>query len=66
MTTSSESSERRSDAAWRSPLAWTVLLVVVVVGLASDLVSKDWAFRSVVGEPVVLVYEEIVALSPKP
>ena len=26
MTTSSDSSERRSDAAWRSPLAWTVLL----------------------------------------
>ncbi|MEC8321703.1 MAG: signal peptidase II [Planctomycetota bacterium] len=61
MTMSSDSSERRSDAAWRSPLAWTVLLVVVVVGLASDLVSKDWAFRSVVGEPVVLVYEDIVA-----
>jgi signal peptidase II len=45
--------------AWRSPRAWGLLLVVVMTGLAADLVSKWWAFRSVADAPVELQYEEI-------
>ncbi|NBX26536.1 MAG: signal peptidase II, partial [Planctomycetes bacterium] len=45
--------------AWRSPRAWALLLVVVMTGLATDLVSKWWAFRSVADAPVELQYEEI-------
>ena len=47
--------------AWRSPRAWLVLALVVVVGLTVDLVTKDWAFRTVAAGPVVLEYSEIVA-----
>jgi len=40
--------------AWRSPLAWVVLLSVLAVGLTADLGLKAWAFRSVAPDPVVL------------
>ena len=46
--------------AWRAPRAWAVLLVVLVVGLVVDLGSKEWAFRTVAGEPVVLQKETIL------
>jgi signal peptidase II len=47
-------------AAGRSLAAWTVLLVVFCVGLVADLWTKAWAFRTVAGRPVTLVYEEVV------
>lgn len=40
--------------AWRSPLAWIVLLTVVAAGLTTDLSLKAWAFRTVAPEPVDL------------
>ena len=50
-----------ADPAWRSPLAWTILLVVLFIGLFSDLASKSWAFQNVASEPVVLKYDEVVS-----
>jgi signal peptidase II len=44
----------------RSPRAWLLLILVLVVGLAADLASKEWAFRTVAGEPVELSYEPVV------
>jgi signal peptidase II len=45
--------------AWRSPAAWSVLLLTVAAALALDLWSKEWAFRTVAGSPVVLRYEDV-------
>ena len=47
--------------AWRSPLAWTVLLGVLVAGLALDLGLKHWSFQNVAPQPVVLDREAIRA-----
>jgi signal peptidase II len=44
----------------RSARAWTLLLVVLVLGLVLDLASKEWAFRTVAGDPVELSYEPVV------
>jgi signal peptidase II len=40
--------------AYRSPAAWVRLLLVLAIGLACDLGSKAWAFRTVADEPIVL------------
>lgn len=45
--------------AWRSPRAWVVLLLTFAIGLTADLWSKSWAFRTVAGRPIVLVYEDV-------
>lgn len=45
----------------RSFRAWIVLLVVVVVGLTGDLVSKRLAFERVADAPVELRYDEVVS-----
>lgn len=45
--------------AWRSLRAWVVMLSITVAGLALDLGTKSWAFRTVAGEPVELPYDEI-------
>lgn len=45
--------------AWRSLSAWCVLLVVFAVAVSLDLWSKEWAFRSVASQPVVLNYEQV-------
>jgi len=55
--------------AWRSPTAWTWLLLVMALGLLVDLGSKRLAFEYVAGEPVELVREDLlsdVAYSPIP
>jgi signal peptidase II len=44
----------------RSVRAWTLLVTVLVLGLVLDLASKDWAFRTVAGDPVELSYEPVV------
>src|SRR5690606_14895986 len=46
------SSERAP--AWRSPLAWLVLLSVLLAGLALDIGTKYWSFATVAGQPVLL------------
>ena len=55
-----ESTSSLEQPARRSVTAWLILLAVVVVGLTADLVTKEWAFAGVTGEPVELVYEEII------
>ncbi len=45
--------------AWRSPLAWAVLLSIFGVGLFLDLGLKHWAFQHVAPNPVVLDRETI-------
>lgn len=39
---------------WSSPKCWLVLVVVMAVGLSADLITKQWAFDSVAGTPVVV------------
>jgi signal peptidase II len=47
-------SDRGRQRAWRSPLAWLVLLVVVTGGLGLDLWLKHWSFENVASTPVVM------------
>jgi len=47
--------------AGRSPLAWITLASVFLSGLAVDLISKSWAFENVLGSPVVLDRDAILA-----
>jgi len=49
----------RPARAWRSPLAWVVLLGVFGIGLALDLGLKQWAFDHVAGAPVNLSREVV-------
>lgn len=51
--------------AWRSPRAWTVLLVVALLGLASDLGTKSLAFAKVAAHPVVVDREQVLMLPPE-
>jgi len=57
------STEGSPDAAprraWRSPLAWVVLLSVLALGLTADLGLKAWSFQNVAPDPVVLDAEVI-------
>lgn len=45
---------------WRCRRAWAVLIAVTLVGLALDLGTKWWAFRSLGPTPVVLVREQVL------
>ncbi len=47
--------------AWRSPRAWVVLTTMAVLGLAIDLWTKVWAFKTVAGSPVVVNREEVLS-----
>lgn len=46
--------------ALRSRPAWVVLVVVLVLGLASDLISKSIAFKSIGAQPVEISREEVL------
>ena len=59
VTGSPEISAASAIPAWRSPAAWCVLLLVFIAAVSLDLWSKDWAFRTVAPQPVVLVYEQV-------
>lgn len=62
MTSPDQKNQANQDVpAWRSPRAWIIMLLVVGLGLAADLISKDWAFETVAGDPVVLDYEDVVS-----
>jgi signal peptidase II len=50
----SSGSGRGQQRAWRSPLAWLVLLLVVAGGLSLDLWLKHWSFENVAPTPVVM------------
>lgn len=54
----------RSDTtrtAARSPRAWATMLVVLLLGLASDLISKHLAFERIADAPVVITREDVMA-----
>ncbi len=53
--------QRDQVRAFRSPAAWVILLVVIAAGLAADLYSKSWAFRSVTNQPIVLDRQRLLA-----
>lgn len=57
---SDTSSSLGETPARRSPRAWTILVLVVLAGLASDLLSKDWAFDEVADSPIELRYDDVV------
>lgn len=50
---------RRPQPAWKSPRAWALLLGTFALALAVDLWTKEWAFRTVAGSPVVLHREDV-------
>ncbi len=50
----------RERLAWRNPWSWFTLVAVFVCGLAFDLWSKYWAFRTIAGYPVELERERIL------
>ena len=45
--------------AWRCAGCWALLVAITLSGLALDLATKAWAFRTVAGQPVELPYDEI-------
>ena len=47
-------SGRARERAWRSPLAWLVLLGILTAGVSLDLWLKHWSFQNVAPQPVVL------------
>lgn len=57
------SAPRVEPLAWRSTGAWCTLLITMVLGLAADLSTKHWAFRSVAGRPVTVLREEVLAIA---
>ncbi|MCX5640316.1 MAG: signal peptidase II [Planctomycetota bacterium] len=59
VTRSPEISAASAIPAWRSPAAWCVLFLVFIAAVSLDLWSKDWAFRTVAPQPVVLIYEQV-------
>jgi signal peptidase II len=61
MTARATGSAHRDRCAWRSPVAWIVLLVVAVLGLGIDLAGKSWSYRVVPDEPVTLDRARLLA-----
>ncbi len=53
--------EPKAEAAWRSPVAWLVLLGTFALGISADLWSKSEAFARVALEPVVLESGQLTA-----
>jgi len=54
VTAPTGSSDPAPRHAWRSPLAWIVLLFASITGVTADLCLKQWAFHNVAPQPVVL------------
>ena len=50
-------------SAWRSPKAWTTLLLVMVVGFSADIYSKSLAFEKVAKTPIILEREQLLSNS---
>ncbi len=60
---------RVSAAAFRSPRAWSLLLITVVLAFPVDLFTKHWSFATVADRPVVLDRDRLLAdqtLDPVP
>ncbi|MBX3375698.1 MAG: signal peptidase II [Phycisphaeraceae bacterium] len=55
----------RRDSAIRSRRAWSVLIIVVFLGLSSDLFSKWIAFREIGPQPVAVDRDAVLAAQAK-
>lgn len=51
-------------ASGRSAAAWFTLLLTIILGVAADLGSKEWAFRTIADAPVVVRREAVIAAGP--
>jgi signal peptidase II len=51
----------RESRAGRSSRAWTILCVVLLAGLAADILTKRWSFSTVADRPVVLQRHRLVS-----
>lgn len=60
-TTSENATSSAGGSTLRSPRAWIILLAVALLGLGIDLASKEWAFRTIAGSPVVVEREQVLA-----
>jgi signal peptidase II len=49
------------SSAWRSPRSWAILLLVTIVGISADLITKDWAFHSIADSPILLEPEQLLS-----
>lgn len=49
------------SSAWRSPRSWAILLLVTIVGISADLITKDWAFHSIADSPILLEREQLLS-----
>ncbi|MFM7052194.1 MAG: signal peptidase II [Planctomycetota bacterium] len=54
------SSDPGERPAWASPVAWATMVGVFAGGLALDLWSKYWAFRTIAGYPVELDRDRVL------
>ena len=52
--------DQRPRRAWRSPMAWAVLIAVFAIGATVDLWLKHWTFENVASQPVDLSPEVIL------
>lgn len=64
MSTPTSPTPSAARLAQSSPRAWIVLLLVLVFGVVTDLVSKHLAFERVAGAPVQTVRADVVAAGP--
>lgn len=51
---------RRAPRAYRSPIAWLTLAVVLALGLTADLFVKSWTFANVAAYPVHIDRERVL------
>ena len=50
----------KAPSPWRTPSAVLTLSLVTIIGLAMDLGSKWFAFRTVAGEPQIITREDVL------
>ncbi len=58
-----QSEDRRNLPASKSRAAWIVLVLTTLLGLVTDLASKEIAFRSIAGTPVKIERESVITTS---
>jgi signal peptidase II len=58
---SATSARAPARATYKSPTAWITLTLVLVLGLAADLGTKYWAFRTLAPVPVLIDREAVLA-----
>lgn len=57
--------DRVEGGAWRSPRAWTALLLATFLGLAADLATKHIAFERIADSPLSISRAAVTSLDPR-